>query len=95
MRSVGGAAVGQDAFDGHAAGGEPGDSPVQDCGRGDRGFVGVDFGVGDAGVVVDDGVDGCGAGAWVAVGAVGTPGGGAFVAGSLLPAEEPVSGRAG
>jgi hypothetical protein len=35
---------------------------VQDCGGG-GGFVGVDFGVGDAGVVVDDRVNECGAGA--------------------------------
>lgn len=50
------AIVRQDAFDGDAAVGEPVDRPVQDGDGGDGGLVVVDFGVRDAGVVVDDGV---------------------------------------
>lgn len=53
---VGGAVVGEDPFDGDAVGGEPGDGSAQHSDRGGRGFVVVDLGIGDAGVVVDDGV---------------------------------------
>ncbi|OFT62199.1 hypothetical protein HMPREF3149_04470 [Corynebacterium sp. HMSC05E07] len=40
-----------------AAGVEPLDHPHPDSGGGDRGFVVMDLGVGDAGMVVKDGVD--------------------------------------
>ena len=53
---VGGAVVGQDAFDGDAAVGEPGDRAAQDPDRGGGLLVVVDLDVGDPGVVVDDGV---------------------------------------
>ena len=57
MRLVGAAIVGQDPLDGGPVGVEPLNSPHQYGGRGEGGFVVVDLGVGDAGMVVDDGVD--------------------------------------
>ena len=51
------AVVLEDPLDGDASLVEPLDSSYQDRGRGECGFVVVDLGVGDAGVVVDDGVD--------------------------------------
>ena len=57
VRAVGAAVVGQHPLDGHTLPVEPLDGPHQH-GRGCHGgFVVVDLGVGDAGVVVDDGVD--------------------------------------
>lgn len=47
--------VSVEAFDGDAAGGEPGDRAVRDADGGAL-LVGVDFGAGDPGVVVEDGV---------------------------------------
>src|SRR5690348_9383001 len=52
--AVGGAVVGQHPPGGDAAVGEPSHRSAQYRGRGGRGLVVVDFGVGDAGVVVDD-----------------------------------------
>ena len=50
------AVVGQDAFDDDPAVGEPADRPAQHGDGGGCGLVVVDFGLGHAGVVVDDGV---------------------------------------
>lgn len=69
--SVGGAVVGQDAFDDAAAVAEPGNCSVQDGGRRRGSLVGVDLGVGDTGVVVDDRVQKCLAGPWFVVVAFG------------------------
>ncbi|MBE1494225.1 hypothetical protein H4696_001325 [Amycolatopsis lexingtonensis] len=87
MRSVGRPVVRQHAFDGDAQVGEPGHGPAQHRGGGGGGFVGVDFGVGDAGVVVDNGVDERGAGAGLVVGAAGQPRGGSLVDLALSPAD--------
>jgi hypothetical protein len=56
VRLVGRSVVGEHAFDGDTAVGEPGDSPLQHTDGGVGLLVGADLGVGDAGVVVDDGV---------------------------------------
>jgi len=56
---VGGAVVGEHPLDCDTALGEPGNSSLQDADRGDRLLVGVDLCVGDAGVVIDDGVHEC------------------------------------
>jgi hypothetical protein len=48
---VGRAVIRQDPLDGDSAGGEPGHGPTQ---HGCLGFIAVDLGVGDPGVVVDD-----------------------------------------
>jgi hypothetical protein len=54
---VGGAVVGEDPVNGDAAVREPGHGPQQDPDGGRCGLVVVDLGVGDAGVIVDDGVE--------------------------------------
>ena len=54
--AVAASVVGQDSFDADTALGIPGHGPGQDAGRGLGGLVVVDFGVSDAGVVVDHGV---------------------------------------
>jgi hypothetical protein len=54
--AVGGAVVGQDALDGDAVSSEPGHGSLQDADRGFGFLVVVDLGVGDSGVIVDDGV---------------------------------------
>ena len=54
---VAGAVVGQDAFDGDPAHREPTHCAAQDPDGGRGGFVVVDLGVGNPGVVIDDGVD--------------------------------------
>jgi len=54
--AVGGAVVGEHTLDGDASVGEPGDRSAQDADRGGGFLVGADLCVGDAGVVVDDGV---------------------------------------
>jgi len=50
---VGGTVIGEDTFDGDAAGSEPRRGSTQHADRGDRCFGVVNRGVGDAGVVVD------------------------------------------
>ena len=50
--AVAGAVVGQDPFDGDAAGGEPRVRPGPEAGGGGLGLVGQDLGVGQPGVVV-------------------------------------------
>jgi hypothetical protein len=55
--AVGGAVVGEHAFHGEAAVGVPGDGSGEDADGGGGLLVAADFGVGDAGVVVDDGVE--------------------------------------
>jgi hypothetical protein len=56
VRLVAAAVVGQHALDGDAAVGKPGHGVLEDLGRGFLGFVVVGLDVGDAGVVVDHGV---------------------------------------
>ena len=56
VQLVGGAVVREDTFDGDAAVGEPGHCSTEDTDRGFGSLVGADLGVGEAGVVVDDGV---------------------------------------
>lgn len=51
---VGGSVVGEDPFNGDSEDGEPGHGPFQDGYCGGRGFVAVDLGVGDPGMVVND-----------------------------------------
>jgi len=55
--AVAGTVVRQHSFDAHAAGGEPVDRMTQDGDGGGRGLVVVDLGVGQPGVVIQDGVD--------------------------------------
>ena len=57
VRPVGTAVVRKDPLDGDAPLVEPLDGLDQDSGGGEGGFVVVDLSVGDAGVVIDDGVD--------------------------------------
>ncbi len=61
VRLVAAAVVGQDPLDGDTAVGEPGDRILEDVGRGLFGLVFAGLDVGDAGVVVDDGVQVAGA----------------------------------
>lgn len=56
VRAVAGAVVGEDAFDGDALVGEPGCRAAQDTDGGFGAFISVHLDVGDAGVVLDDGV---------------------------------------
>ena len=66
---------------------EPLDGPHQDTGGCRGGFVVVDLGVGDAGVVVDDGVDVGSSHQRAGVPAARLVGGGGSVAVALLPAD--------
>ena len=70
--AISGAVVGEHGAHGDAALGEPGASPLPKGDRGDRALVGEDLAVGEAGVVVDHGVDVSVANAAVAVMAVAT-----------------------
>ena len=70
--AISGAVVGEHGAHGDAALGEPGASPLPEGDRGDRALVGEDLAVGEAGVVVDHGVDVSVANAAVAVMAVAT-----------------------
>lgn len=56
VRPVGAAVVGQYPFNGDAAVGKPVSGPAQDCNSGHGGLVVVDLGVGDSGMVIDDGM---------------------------------------
>jgi hypothetical protein len=66
--AVAAAVIGQDALDADAAGGEPRVRAVQERGCGRRGLVIVDLGVGQAGVVIDRGVDEAVADQWLVSG---------------------------
>lgn len=55
-RAVAGAVVGQNSFDRDTAFGEPGDGALQDADRGLGLLISADLGIGDSGVVIDDGV---------------------------------------
>ena len=55
--TVGGAVVGEHGAHGDAALSEPGTGPLPEGDRGDRALVGEDLAVGEAGVIVDHGVD--------------------------------------
>ena len=70
MGSVATAVVGQDTFDGDAALCEPGNSVAQDLDRGVLGLVLAGLDLGDAGVIVDDGVQIAGPDQWLVVGAL-------------------------
>src|SRR5699024_1598421 len=59
VRPVGSAVVREDTRDGDVALVEPLDGPAEDSGGGQGGLVAMDFGVGDTGEIVDDGVDVC------------------------------------
>lgn len=87
VRAVRAAVVGQDPLNGHPACVEPLDGPNEDRGGGEGGFVVVDLGVGDAGMVVDDGVDVGLAHQRVAVLVLGLARGGGAVLLALLPAD--------
>jgi len=56
-RAVGGAVVGEDAFDVDAVAGEEGDCAAQETGSGFGAFIGEHFDVGEPAVVVDRDVD--------------------------------------
>ncbi|KWU67907.1 hypothetical protein AWW71_29450, partial [Bacillus cereus] len=87
---VGAAVVGEHPFDGDAAFGEPGDRALQDPDRGDGFLIGADRGVGEPGVVVDDGVHEPGPESWFGVLAPSRVGGGDPVGAALGDAHEPV-----
>jgi hypothetical protein len=57
VAAVAATVVGQYPLDGDPAGTEPGVGTDEESGGGLAGLVGVDFGVGQPGVVVDGGVD--------------------------------------
>ena len=57
FRAVAAAVVGRDPFDGDTTSSEPVDCTLEHPSGCDSGFVIVDLSVGDAGAVVDDGVD--------------------------------------
>lgn len=62
MRFVGGTVVGEHSLDGDAASVEPAHCTSQHADSGLGFLVIVDLGVGDSGVIVDDGVNEAGAG---------------------------------
>jgi len=84
---VGGAVVGEDAFNGDPAVGEPRDCPQDNADSGDGGLVVVDLGIGDAGMVVDHRVDERHAEEFVTLPAAGGPGGCATILAALDPAD--------
>lgn len=70
LGAIGAAAVGEDALDGDAVGGVKGECLTEGLQDAGRLFIGEQAGEAEAGMVVDGDVEGFGAGAGVAVGAV-------------------------
>jgi len=95
--SVAAAVVGQDAFNAHAALGEPGDGVVQDVDGGVGLLISADLCVGDSGVVIDDGVHERGAddGPVVPAARTGASGGCLPVVSSLDSADEAMPATVG
>ena len=93
--AVAGTVVGEDAFHADTTNGEPGNCSAQDGSGGRPGLVVMDLGVGDAGVVIDDGVDVGVAVVFAAVFAAAGADRGGPVALSLRPAGEPPAAAVG
>ena len=55
--AIAAAVVGQHPLDDQAVGGEPGLGPLAEPDRGLAGLIGVDLGIGEAGVVINGGMD--------------------------------------
>lgn len=88
---VGGAVIGKDSFDHDAASRKPGHCPSKNVDRGGSGFVTVDLGIGDPGMVVDDGVNEAGPDKQAALVVRGTSSRGPDVPVALLASDESVT----
>jgi hypothetical protein len=96
MAAVAAAVVGQHPLDDHPAVGEPGLGPLEERRCGLTSLVRVDLGIGEAGVVIDRGVDEPMAGQGVAVAAALTAGAvGLAVTTSGGSTQEPVAATSG